>query len=197
MKNTIFGFKQKKAYEFELDFTDLAILRWFVDFYPKMSKEVINSNEYAWVKYSAILEEYPILPFKSKNNLYRKMLKMVDKGILTHITIKNGGTYSYYGFGKNFNQLHTKENDSNIANNFELIWKIYPRKEGKDQAFKHYKSWLRGKEYAGRKVKLTNHQMWEAVRKYADKIEREKTEKQYIKMGSTFFNGAIMEYLDV
>ena len=38
--------------------------------------------------------------------------------------------------------------------------------------------------------------MWLAVKKYADLMEEKQTEKQYIKMGSTFFNEAIMEYVE-
>ena len=48
----------------------------------------------------------------------------------------------------------------------------------------------------GKTIKLTNRQMWFATKKYADSIEKNKTEKQYIKMGSTFFNEAIMEYVE-
>lgn len=83
-----------------------------------------------------------------------------------------------------------------LANNFDKIWKEYPRKDGKNTAFNHYKSWLKGKQYAGRIIKLTNRQMWLATKKYANLIEQNKTEKQYIKMGSTFFNEAIMEYVE-
>jgi len=87
--------------------------------------------------------------------------------------------------------------DEQLANDFDKIWRIYPRKDGKNTAFNHYKSWLKGKKYAGRTVKLTNRQMWYATKKYADLMEQNKTEKQYIKMGSTFFNEAIMEYVEV
>lgn len=86
--------------------------------------------------------------------------------------------------------------EKELADNFDKIWKIYPRKESKSTAFTHYKAWLNGKKYAGRIVKLNNRQMWLAVKKYADLMEKNKTEKQYIKMGSTFFNEAIMEYVE-
>lgn len=85
--------------------------------------------------------------------------------------------------------------EENLAEDFEKIWEIYPRKDGKNTAFNHYKAWLKGKKYAGKTVKLTNRQMWFAVDKYAKEIELEKKEKRFIKMGSTFFNEAIMEYV--
>lgn len=89
------------------------------------------------------------------------------------------------------------ENEEELADNFEKIWNKYPRKEGKNTAYKHYKSWLKGKKYAGKTVKLENKQMWFAVAIYAHKVKKEQTEKQFIKMGSTFFNEAIMEYVEM
>ena len=86
--------------------------------------------------------------------------------------------------------------EQQLADDFDKIWKIYPRKEGKNASFNHYKSWLKGKKYAGRMIKLDNRQMWLATKKYADLIKENKTEKKYIKMGSTFFNEAIMEYVE-
>ena len=38
--------------------------------------------------------------------------------------------------------------------------------------------------------------MWLAVKEYADECEQNKTEKQFIKMGSTFFNSSIVEYVE-
>lgn len=86
--------------------------------------------------------------------------------------------------------------ETELADNFDKIWNLYPRKDGKNTAYRHYKAWLEGKMYAGRKVKLDNKQMWYATKKYADLVEREKIDKQYIKMGSTFFNEAIMEFVE-
>jgi len=89
-----------------------------------------------------------------------------------------------------------KESENELADNFDKIWILYPRKDGKNTAFKHYKAWLSGKCYAGRITKLSNRQMWYATKKYADLVEEEKIEKKFIKMGSTFFNEAIMEYVE-
>lgn len=93
-------------------------------------------------------------------------------------------------------QSSLKDNEEQMASDFDLIWAIYPRKEGKNTAFRHYKAWLKGKKYAGKTVKLTNKDMWYATKRYADLMEKEKTDKQFIKMGSTFFNESIMEYVE-
>ena len=94
-------------------------------------------------------------------------------------------------------KVEAKEETTELADNFDKIWALYPRKDGKNEAYRHYKAWLKGRNYAGRIVKLDNKQMWYATKRYADLVAKNKTEKQYIKMGSTFFNDAIMEYVEV
>lgn len=235
MKYTIEGFNQEKAIELGLDLEDLMILRWIVDFSPKMTKKIIDNKEYFWINYQSILEDMPILNFKSKDRLYRKLKEMANKGILIHKGIKDKeGSFSYYTYGEQYNLLVEKitngtvkttdphtvktteqnnpstkinnicpsddEQDSSsskeLANNFDKIWQLYPRKDGKNTAFNHYKAWLKGKQYAGRIIKLTDRQMWFATKEYADLVAKEKIEKRYIKMGSTFFNEAIMKYVE-
>ena len=68
MKYTIEGFSQEyamklkkhiekrnKIVEIKIDCTDLVILRWFVDFYPKMKKYIIDNKEYAWLTHNKLL----------------------------------------------------------------------------------------------------------------------------------------------
>lgn len=123
--------------------------------------------------------------------------KAIEKRIISinkkaDIAIKENNITST---GENDDKSSVKETE--LADNFDKIWQIYPRKDGKNMAFNHYKAWLKGKNYAGRIVKLDNRQMWYATKKYADLVKENKTEKQYVKMGSTFFNDAIMEYVEV
>ena len=88
------------------------------------------------------------------------------------------------------------ESESEMESNFELIWKEYPRKEGKARAFEGYKQWLRGKKIGKKRIKLDNYEMWEATKKYAELVEKEKREEKYIKMGSTFFTSTILDYIE-
>lgn len=78
-----------------------------------------------------------------------------------------------------------------LVEHFEDIWAEYPNRKGKNQAFKHYFTWLKGKEYCGKKVKLTPRQMWYAVQDYNTYIKNNNIQPQYIKHGSTFFNNII------
>lgn len=135
---------------------------------------------------------------------YKKDSKEIDKRIITINQLipidKKVNTYpqNYQeGIDKNVKENNTSINNnicSSLAEDFDKLWKIYPRKDGKNQAFNHYKAWINGKYYAGKTEKLTNPEMWYAIRIYQCNIKKNKTEKQYIKMGSTFFNEAIYEY---
>lgn len=64
-----------------IDCTDLEILRWLVDFYPKMSKIKDGAHEYAFFTYKKVLEDLPILNI-SKQALSDRFKKMEHFGIL-------------------------------------------------------------------------------------------------------------------
>ena len=87
-------------------------------------------------------------------------------------------------------QVATNKNDKNDKNiyidDFEEIWSLYPRKEGKAGARKSYEK-LR-KTYS-------KEELIRCVERYASKVTD--TEKQFIKQGSTFFNGGYEDYLDI
>ena len=75
---------------------------------------------------------------------------------------------------------------------FEKLWQIYPSKKGKSKAFSSYCSWLKGKKYMNKTIKLTNTQMWYAIKKYVNECEQS---KRFFQNGSTFFNNTIAEYV--
>lgn len=122
MKYTIEGFSQEYAQSLKkeviingkdgkqktktirIDCTDLVILRWFVDFYPNMRKFVIDGCEYAWLSHNKLKEDLPILDI-SKRACIDRMQKLVDFGILKYKLIKEGGTFSLYTFGENYEKL--------------------------------------------------------------------------------------------
>lgn len=96
MKYTVEGYSQEKAIELGLNIEDLIILRWIQDFYPLMAKKIINGEEYVWINYSKLLEDLPILSFKNKRSLIRRLEKFEELELLKRECIKNeDGTYSY------------------------------------------------------------------------------------------------------
>lgn len=120
MKYTIEGFSQEYALTLtkqveekgklktvKVDCIDLIILRWFVDFYPKMTKVEIDGVQYAWLNYKKLLDDMPLLDM-GKHMLAIRLQKLCEFGILTHKNIKCGGNFSYYGFGANYHNLIEK-----------------------------------------------------------------------------------------
>lgn len=238
MKYTIHGFSQQEATKFKknvidkndklkeikIDCTDLLILRWFVDFYPKMMKVEIEGVQYAWVQYQKILQDLPLLDIK-KQALFDRLKKLCEFKILKHKTIKVNGTFSYYGFGEMYGVLidtecsqtdegvysnnegvcsqlskgecSTKEQINNsikdtsskdnksIKNNyiseFETLWKMYPRKIGKPKALTAYQK--------ARKDGISYEQVESGIKTYCEYIKAKKIETEFIKHGSTWFNG--------
>lgn len=110
MKYTIEGFSQPKAVELNLDVIDLCILRWFVDFSntDSMVKMQVENKVYFWIKYEGLLSDMPIINLK-KDSLYRRLKNMVENEVLEHTTVKMGGTFSMYRFGKRFKELLASE----------------------------------------------------------------------------------------
>lgn len=92
-----------------IDCTDLEILRWLVDFYPKMSKIKDGAHEYAFFTYKKVLEDLPILNI-SKHALLDRFKKMEHFGILRVLCKKeSNGTFTYVGFGDSYLKLISSE----------------------------------------------------------------------------------------
>lgn len=73
-----------------------------------------------------------------------------------------------------------RANISAFKAEFEEIWKLYPRKHGKDKAREYY--------IRDRKAGATYEEIGKGVLDYANYVQAEDIELQYMKMGSTFFS---------
>lgn len=110
MKYTIEGFSQKRLielneqYGIKLDCIDIVILRWFVDFFPNMNKVEVNGNSYAWLTHSKLVADLPIISI-SKRAFSERLRKWVACEVLEYQIVKEGGTFSYYRFGKNYESI--------------------------------------------------------------------------------------------
>ena len=81
----------------------------------------------------------------------------------------------------NIQKEHQPSDDGqSISERFEVLWKEYPRKEGKKKAFASYKRAL--------KNGVTDEEIMEGLEKYNQYIKKEKTDRKYIAHGSTWFN---------
>lgn len=68
---------------------------------------------------------------------------------------------------------------------FEEFWAMYPRKEGKAKAMEHIGNILKS---------IDREELKRAIERYSKTVEG--NEKQFILMGSTFFNERYIDYLD-
>ena len=85
----------------------------------------------------------------------------------------------------NINNICPKNHQKEVDDLFDSLWKLYIRKEGKSQVNKKAKEEIFCVGYDRMKA---------CIEKYAK--EKEGTEKKYILMGSTFFNGRYKDYLE-
>ena len=73
------------------------------------------------------------------------------------------------------------EEEKEILTEFETLWKMYPRKLGKPKALKSY--------IKARKNGTTYEQVEQGIKNYLAEIKAQETATEYIKHGSTWFNG--------
>ena len=78
------------------------------------------------------------------------------------------------------NSIDKNNNIINFEHEFNQLWAIYPRKQGKKRAFEAYKR--------SRKKGIEYEVIKNGVNAYLSYIENEKVKPQYIKQGSTFFS---------
>lgn len=70
---------------------------------------------------------------------------------------------------------------NNISAEFEELWKLYPNKQGKAKALKAYQK--------ARKNGVSYETVKQGIENYNAEIKAKKTAAEYIKHGSTWFNG--------
>ena len=75
----------------------------------------------------------------------------------------------------------TKIVNKDISTEFETLWKLYPRKIGKPKALKAYQK--------ARKNGTSFEDVKQGIEMYLKQIQAQKTSTEYIKHGSTWFNG--------
>ncbi len=69
-----------------------------------MIKMQHEGETYALVSYSGFIEQMPIIGC-NKRTIARKFQRLVEAGVLENSTIKDGGCFSAYKFGKNYEAL--------------------------------------------------------------------------------------------
>lgn len=80
----------------------------------------------------------------------------------------------------NNNKVTNSSSKKEIYTEFDNLWILYPRKQGKDKAFGYYER--------ARKNGTTYEEVEAGIKSYIQYINDNEVEPQYIKQGSTFFS---------
>lgn len=81
---------------------------------------------------------------------------------------------------KNSEASSSKLDKELLQSNFNRLWELYPKKQGKTNAFKAYEKAI--------KEGATDQEIEKGIEAYKKQIEIQRTELQFIKQGSTWFN---------
>jgi hypothetical protein len=176
----IYGFSQDGESEFT------ANLQYLCDFCGGVSKPTVIKALKELTEAGFIIRRDDCINSvcfpRYKANL--PLLKNFNGGIKETLT---GGLKDFNGGGKETLPNNKRDNKSidnkdinNISTEFETLWDLYPRKIGKPKAFKAYEK--------ARKHGATFDEVKQGIEAYRRQIEALKTDTEYIKHGSTWFN---------
>lgn len=118
-----------------------------------------------------------------------------DTALDTAFDTANDTAYEDINKQNKTKQNNTSSNDEELKEHFSLTWDIYPNKKGRAKAEEYFFQWVKGRKINRTTIKLTDKQMYSAVKKYKKECEDKEIEQQYIKHGDTFFNKAILDYV--
>ena len=93
---------------------------------------------------------------------------------------------------------HDADKEVQLEKDFEIIYGIYPKKRGRTGAFASYKAWVgKGKDVGGRHYRLSNRQIYLAVKKYIRQQEDAgQDDLTYWKNFDTLMGRQLLDYVD-
>ncbi|MGX8059427.1 helix-turn-helix domain-containing protein [Lactococcus lactis] len=147
----------------------------------------LQEKEYINLKYEYEGKEVKrryILPYlhKCKEGIYTDVNTPIHKrkeGIYTDVKDNISTNKSVNKSNNNISDKSDKESD--LETRFNNIWKIYPNKKGKPKALLAYKRAV--------KSGTTDEEIKTGLENYLEEIRVKNTQQNYIKHGSTWFNG--------
>jgi len=160
-------------------------------------EENTTLNDYKQRKALKTLQQLKIVDVKVKGLPAKRYFKINEEQLIKLLNIKysNNSKYSSQNFKeldtKNFECNKNKQNknkDNNkkinkkeLENEFNDLWELYPRKQGKKKALDKYIQCI--------KNNITNYEIVkQGIINYNRHIEKNKVSSKYIKQGSTWFN---------
>ena len=132
--------------------------------YQKGSKQVSERRIYITVPDVRTPGDKNRIPYEEKNE--HPMLKKSKEELITTST--------------NTTSTNKDHSSAKLTERFESLWKLYPRKQGKKDALKHYKRAV--------KEGTTDDEIEAGIQSYVGYIEKNDVDKRYVKHGSAWFN---------
>lgn len=150
---------------------------YFADLYnvkkETISRWVSDLEKFGYIRRSIVFKE------GTKQIINRYIFlnqEGIDEKINTPIDEKVKDNNTSFNNTNNTNVHSAKK----LRDDFEKLWKLYPRKKGKEAAFKHYKKAI--------KSGSSNKEIQEGILEYQKEIKFKQITEEYIKHGSTWFS---------
>ena len=160
-------------------------------------EENTTLNDYKQRKSLKTLQQLKIVDVKVKGLPAKRYFKINEEQLIKLLNIQYSNNLKYSS--QNFKELDTKNfecnknkqnknkdnnkkiNKKNLENEFNELWELYPRKQGKKKALEKYIQCI--------KNNITNYEIVkQGIINYNRHIEKNKVSSKYIKQGSTWFN---------
>ena len=160
--------------------------------YGYLKREKVKGENGLFKGVEWTISEYPKISQKSEEKPRLENPNMVNPN-LEEPNLENQPQYNT----NQYNTKETKTKETNICEQsflekempvleeFQKLWEIYPRKEGKRSALKHYKS--------AKKEGATYEQVKDGIERYKAFLKKMGWGYEYTKMGSTYFHGRLWE----
>ena len=99
---------------------------------------------------------------------------------------------------KNTQKSDAKSKLEQDKEDFDLIYKDYPKKRGKAKAFEYYRGYVgQGRVINGTSYRLDRRQIYLAMMSYVEEKRRDGTDIQFYHNFDTFMNKTVLDYLPV
>ena len=160
-------------------------------------EENTTLNDYKQRKSLKTLQQLKIVDVKVKGLPAKRYFKINEEQLIKLLNIQYSNNLKYSS--QNFKELDTKNfecnknkqnknkdnnkkiNKKDLENEFNELWELYPRKQGKKKALDKYIQCI--------KNNITNYEIVkQGIINYNRHIEKNKVSSKYIKQGSTWFN---------
>lgn len=166
--------------------------------FSKNTKEVLILNwyKYNWNKSEKTLVGVENVAKHIKTQEFRDYVLHIVDCIRKDISLDEIGCSLQAPISSINSTDEKKDVELQLRADFEIIYGFYPKKTGKTKGYGRYKLWVTtGKVVNGKRQKLTNEQIWNAIKKYREEMEQADKDLQYYKNFDTFMGDSLLDYV--